>query len=209
MAPFSYTNRYGRTYYVHLIAESGGQPLHVMRTCAAGAAAELPDGLEVRENVNGQVSVRRRRQRRFKPLEERLLHAALKRFRPFAYRLDIDGKAATVYASAEDRKCFLQSLDAEFAEGFAEALTRALAERYSAEVVAMFRARRQEQNARRPRYYPLLRFILVDPRARHFAVERVCFSGEASWIRLEVLSLLPAVTKYLPHLGRDSFFDLM
>ena len=129
--------------------------------------------------------------------------------RPFAYLLDIDGKTATVYASAEDRKCFLESLDAEFAEGFAEALHKALAKRYSPELVDIFRARRKERNARRPRYYPLLRFVLVDARERRFSVERVCFSGQSDWIRLEVLPLSAAVMKYLPHLGRDSFFDLI
>lgn len=73
----------------------------------------------------------------------------------------------------------------------------------------MFRARRKRQGDKRPRFYPLLRFVLTDRRQRLFAVERVCFTGEASWIRLEVLPLSVAVMKYLPHLGRDSFFDLI
>jgi hypothetical protein len=180
-----------------------------MRTDRDGALAELPADLEVRENVHGQVSVRRKRPRHFSKLEKQLLESAMEQFRPFAYVLDIEGKAATVYASAEDRKCFLESLDAEFAEGFAEALNKALAKRYSPELVDMFRARRKEENAKRPRFYPLLRFVLADKRERRFAVERVAFSGESSWIRLEVLSLPAALTKYLPHLGRQSFFDLI
>jgi len=209
MEPFSYTNKRGQTYYLHTVRAAGGHANHVMRICADGAIANLPDGLEVRENVHGQVSVRRKRARHFTELEEQLLRSALERFRPFAYALDIEGKAATVYASAEDRKCFLESLDAEFADGFADALAKALAKRYSPELVNMFRARRKERNARRPRYYPLLRFVVIERRERRFAVERVCFSGESSWIRLEVLPLPAAVLKYLPHLGRDSFFDLV
>jgi len=209
MEPFSYTNKYGRTYYLHSVRGAGGHAIHVMRICADGAIVDLPAGLEVRENVHGQVSVRRRRARRFTELEEQLLRSALERFRPFAYALDIEGRAATVYASAEDRKCFLESLDAEFAAGFADALTKALAKRHCPELVNMFRARRREQEARRPKYYPLLRFVLMEKQQRRFAVERVCFSGESSWIRLEVLPLSAAVMKYLPHLGRDSFFDLV
>jgi len=209
MEPFSYTNKYGQTYYLHSLRSATGHISQVMRTSARGAAVSLPDDLEVRENVHGQVSVRRRRRRKITKLEEQLLRGAMERLRPFAYALDIDGKAATVYASAEDRKCFLESLDAEFADGFAEALAKALAKRYSPELVEMFRARRKEQNAKRPRYYPLLRFVVTDKRQRQFAVERVCFSGESSWIRLEVLPLPAAVMKYLPHLGRDSFFDLV
>jgi len=106
MAPFSCTTVYGRTCYLHVVRGTGGRPRHVMGTCAAGAETLLPTGFEVRENVNGQVSVRRRR-------------------------------------------------------------------------------------------------------ARHFAVERECFSGETDWLRLEMLSLLPALRQYLPHAGRDSFFDLV
>src|SRR5690606_36868728 len=173
-----------------------------------GAASQLPQKLEVRETVHGQVAVRRVRPKQIMPLEEQLLRTATENLRPFAYLLDIDGKAATIYASSEDRKCFLESLDAEFADGFADALTNALAKRYSSELVNMFRARRKQKNAKRPKHYPLLRFVLIDKRKRQFAVERVCFSGESSWIRLEVLSLSAAVTKYPPHLGRDSFFDL-
>jgi len=209
MKPFSYTNKRGQAYYLHTVSRADGRTGYVMRTRNTGAAVGLPKGFEIRENVHGGVSVRRRRPRRFTPLEEKLLLTAMERVRPFAYELDIDGRAATVYASAEDRKCFLESLDAEFADGFADALTKALAKRYSPELVAMFRARRKEQNAKRPRFYPLLRFVIADKRERRFAVERVCFSGESSWIRLETLPLAAALMKYLPHLGRDSFFDLI
>ena len=209
MEPFSYTNKHGTVYYLHAVRGTDGRTYHVMRASPKGATARLPQGFEVRENVHGQVTVRRIRPKQVTPLEERLLHTAMENLRPFAYLLDVDGKAATVYASAEDRKCFLESLDAEFAEGFADALNKALAKRYSPELVDMFRARRKERNAKRPRYYPLLRFVIEDRRERRFAVERVCFSGESSWVRLEVLPLSAAVMKYLPHLGRDSFFDLI
>ncbi len=209
MKPFSYTNKHGMTYYLHIVRGTNDRTYHVMRTGAKGAATRLPQEYEVRENVHGRVGVRRVRPKQFTQIEEQLLRTAMENLRPFAYLLDIDGNAATVYASAEDRKCFLESLDAEFADGFANALTKALAKRYPPELVDMFRARRKEQNARRPRYYQLLRFVIVDRRERRFAVERVCFSGESSWIRLEVLPLSAAAMKYLPHLGRDSFFDLI
>lgn len=209
MRPFSYTNKFGKTYYLHLVRLADGRTRHVMRTQAEGAVCKLPAGLEIRENVHGHVAVRRERAPQFTSLEEKLLRAALERYRPFAYELDIDGRAATVYASAEDRKCFLESLDADFADGFADALTKTLAKRYPPELVQMFRARRKQQNSKRPRYYPLLRFVITDKRERRFAIERVCFTGESSWIRLDVLPLTVALTKYLPHLGRDTFFDLI
>jgi hypothetical protein len=208
MKPFSFTNRDGVTYYVHALQMARGT-LYVARRAAPGAVPRLPAGFEVRENVHGQVSVRRTRKRQITSLEEQVLRGAMVRFRPFAYVMDIDGRTATIFVSAEDRKCFLGSLDAEFAGGFADALTKTLAKRYSPELVEMFRAKRRHQAARQPRYYPLLRFVIADRRRRLFAVERVCFTGESSWVRLEVMPLSSALTKYLPHLGRDSFFSLI
>jgi len=209
MKRFTYTNRDGGVYYPHAVRLKDGRTIYVMRKRLSGAVESLPDGYEVRENIHGRVSIRRRRSRRFTKTEERLLCGALEQLRPFAYELDIDGRMATVYASAQDRKCFAESLDADFADGFADALTKTLAKSYSSDLVAMFRARRREQNAKRPQFYALLRFVIADNRKRLFAVERVCFTGESSWVRLEVMPLSAAVMKYLPHLGRDSFFDLI
>lgn len=209
MKLFAYTNVCGDTYHLHAVRLRGGRVAHVMRKTPDGALPTLPEGYEIRENACGQVSVRRRRKKMFTDAEERLLAGQLKRLRPFAYRLDMEGRTATIYASAMDRKCFAESLDADFANGFADALTKTLAGRYSPELVAMFRARRQEKGARRPRFYPLLRFVIEDRKQRLFAVERVCFTGDSDWLRLDVLPLSVAMFKYLPHLGRDSFFDLI
>lgn len=209
MRPFAHTNAYGDTYYLHVLRRGRGRKKYVMRKRAAGAAGNLPEGYEVRENIHGQVTVRRTRPRFFTEDEEDLLATQLKRLRPFAYRLDVTGRTATVYASSLDRKCFADSLDAEFADGFADALNKTLAGKYSPELIALFRARRKDKDAKRPRFYPLLRLVLVDDGARRFAVERVCFTGDSAWMRLEILPLTAAMMRYLPHLGKDSFFDLM
>lgn len=209
MKPFSYTNHHGHSYYLHRKRLPDGRTVHVMRTADAGALNALPDDLEVRENVQGHVSVRRRRARPIDDKETDILQSALAQSRPYAYRLDIDGRIATIYASADDRRCFSESLEAEFAEGFSQALRTLLTKRYSAELIEVFRSRCEAKRNRRPRYYPLMRFVLVDKKRRIFAVERVCFTGEGSWIRLATLSLPAALMKYLPHLGRDSFFELI
>lgn len=209
MSPYSYTSSYGDTYYVHIVRLGKGRTRHVMRKQSDGALPALPAGYEVRENVQGQVTIRHSRPRLVTEDEQELLSSQLQRLRPSGYRLDVVGRAATVYASAQDHKCFTESLDAEFANGFADALTKTLAGRYPPDLVAMFRARRKEEGAKRPRFYPLLRFVIQDTEQRLFAVERVCFTGDSAWLRLDVLPLSAAMMKYLPHLGRDSFFDLM
>jgi hypothetical protein len=56
-----------------------------------------------------------------------------------------------------------------------------------------------------------MRFQLVDKDQRLFAVERMTYRGEGGWHSLlwhgEALPEL--ARKYLPHLGRDSFFELV
>lgn len=209
MTTFSHTNRHGAVYYVHRVHRGNRPAGYVMRRQLRGALESLPEGYEIRENVHGQVSVRRRRVRRFTVVEDRLLRSALRGYRPFAYELDIEGNAATIYTSAEDRKCFLESLDADFAEGFAEALASALKKRYSSVLIDLFRERGRKPATTRLRFYPLLRFVIAKNNPRRFAIERVCFTGDTDWVRLEVLPLNAALVKYLPHLGRDTFFDLL
>ena len=97
MKPFSYTNKYGAIYYLHIARGSDSRPYHAMSTHAEAAESRLPRGFEVRETVNAQVAVRRVRAKQISPLEEQLLRVAMKNLRPFAYLLDVDGKAATVY----------------------------------------------------------------------------------------------------------------
>ena len=63
-------------------------------------------------------------------------------------------------------------------------------------------------------YQKMLRFTLDDEKDRTFRVQRWCFRGSIdSWIDLWMsggLGKLPVLVQtFCPHLGRDSFYDLM
>lgn len=60
-------------------------------------------------------------------------------------------------------------------------------------------------------YQKVLRFTLVDEDARRFAAERWCFLGSIDdWIDVSGGGELPQlVKKFCPHIGKESFFDLM
>ncbi len=63
-------------------------------------------------------------------------------------------------------------------------------------------------------YQKMLRFTLDDKKDRTFRVQRWCFKGSIDdWIDLWVsggIGKLPdLVREFCPHLGRDSFYDLM
>lgn len=210
MTMHTHINRYGHAYYIHNRAQGRDRkPRYVMSRQKAGALAEIPKEYEVRENVHGQVSIRRKRQSALLPEEKTLLGEAMKRSPASGYELDIDGSKATIFASSLDRRCLAECLDEEFAEGFESALAEKLPEKFTPDIRRLFRERRKATNGKRPKYYPLIRFVLADPKKRRFRVERVCFTGQASWIRIDLMPLSAALMKYMAHLGEDSFFELL
>lgn len=205
---FRYQNRRGDLLYIH--SGKNGRP--ALRKSPDGSLAELPHGYEIREDIHGRTSVVPRHTRVIAETEERLVRRALEEVRPRdAYTLELSGRAMTVFASARDGRCFTDSLDAEFSLGFAHALEEVFERRYGHELAGLFHAaqRRRQKESRKERYYPLLRFELTDVVNRLFWVKRIYFSGDQDWLPLERLPLAAAVAKYMPHLGRDSFFDLL
>jgi hypothetical protein len=57
----------------------------------------------------------------------------------------------------------------------------------------------------------MMRFILTDPAERTFDVQRWCFRGSVeNWIYLDDGKPLAALLKkYVRHLGKESFYQLM
>jgi hypothetical protein len=206
----SHTNRHGETFYIRMRKTSRGVRYFMVRD-PGGALSRLPDGYQIVESVNGRVSILRAQQARIAPQEMELVRAALRQLSTTCYKADVHGRFITIYASADDCRSFAQSIDAEFAEGFAAALECMFARKYGQELADLFRSRRTARDGTKPapQYYPLLRFTLVNARARKFAVQRIYFTGDADWLQLEVLPLPAAVMKYVPHLGQNSFFDLL
>ena len=60
-------------------------------------------------------------------------------------------------------------------------------------------------------YQKVLRFTLIDEDTRRFAAERWCFLGSIdNWIDLSGGGELAGLVKrYAPHIGKESFFELM
>jgi hypothetical protein len=55
-----------------------------------------------------------------------------------------------------------------------------------------------------------MRFVLDDEKSREFVVERMRFIDPEGWILLRGPDdLAKLVKKYSPHLGKDTFFELM
>ncbi len=63
---------------------------------------------------------------------------------------------------------------------------------------------------RKVRYTPVFRFTLVDPVEREYLAERMCYrSWVDGWLSLNDVGTLRELSRrYLPHLGRESFYEL-
>jgi hypothetical protein len=215
MREFEYINRKGVSYYLHARSARDGTTRYTLKRTKDGALAELPAGYEVVESVNGQASVRRARARHISPVEEAIVSYGLTRHELTAYRLEIKGLDITVFEPDRDPAAIaaefnpLEMMPAEISERV-KAMVR---ERFGDEAVDQYINERQaevrQQIEYTVRYAPVLRFKLVDRRNRAFEVARMTYRGEGGWHALDVLPLAAAVAKYVKHLGRDSFFELI
>jgi hypothetical protein len=195
----SYTNRMGDVYYLQAKPGKTGQIRYSFARKPTGAPVEhLPEGYEIREHPEtGQVVVRRSKASVILPLEKTLLeNTILDQTDGLLFIVDVDARSLVVYTS---------DLDASEAEARVNLLRQFApmdadtARKMAADIVAS------------ATYSKMMRFTLIDPKARHFNVDRWCFSGRIDdWYFLEGDQPLAVLAeKYVRHLGQDSFFDLM
>jgi hypothetical protein len=183
-------NRRGQTYYLyHRRSKAGAPQYHFSRKSNGGGPVdEIPEGYEIYEKPGGQVFLRRRKPRLISDEELATLRQVLDRqpHRPFFLLEEEDG-VVTVH-HAEDH-------------GLADDPVRRML--YSPEDL-------RRQRAARADYMPVMRFILTGSSPRRFGLERYCFRGSVDdWIPLAGPDELAELAeKFLPHIGRDSFFEL-
>lgn len=189
---FTYTNRNGRTYHLHRRETARGTRFVFAREPGEGAIEEIPEGHEVRENVNGVVSLARARPRKIGEDEQRVMVSALAGLGLSEYRVEVKDNAIVVFEpdrSGAEMEQILQHLGL----GGGRPMTRAM-----------------EVMNRNRRFSPVLRFVLSDRRERVFHAERMTYTGEGGWSwPLDQGSLADLAEDILPHLGKDSFFELM
>lgn len=186
-----YTNRKGKTYYLHAATTKAGKIRYVMTRVAEGALTKLPEEYVITENVNGQVSVGRIKPRLITKLEEARLKSELKKFGLANYRVAVKHTYITIYEPRYHGEDYLPMLEqmAALPETKRKILTK-IANRSSVD--------------------PVMRFCIVDKKKRLFDIERMTYRGMGGWRSLFESMALPELTrKYLKHLGKDSFYDLM
>ncbi len=185
--PVTHINRKRDTYYLHVGKTKTGKPKYWFAKSTEGELLEsIPEGYEIYENPDAQVFLRKIVPQLVIPDEVAVVEEGLKRFAPGQNCLvDVQGKQIVVFHAER------ASLDLE---GFGIGLT---------ELPTFDR-----------RYMKVMRFTLVDEKHRTFRVQRWCFRGSIDrWIDLwesrSAGKLADLVKRFCPHIGQESFFELM
>ncbi len=183
-------SRNGKIYYLHALPGKNDKPKYHFSTRADGPLADqVPDGYEIYENISGQVFLRRKTPQLITDEELALVNANLQReTRDHFYQAEVKKKFIIIY-EASNHSPMLKSIALSWINPDAIRKAALLATSFMA----------------------VLRFLLVEPEKRLFIAERYCFRGSVEdWIDIgcRPAPLPKVLKKYLPHLGKESMYEL-
>jgi hypothetical protein len=192
--PVVHRNRKGRTYYLCESTTKTGKPRYYFsRERGSRMLTEIPQGYEIRESVNGVVSLTKMRRREISASEIAAVMAAVRMHsKASRYRVDTKSSDITIY----------ESIGPDGLE---------LAAELGLDTHSKNTLRRIEERERSSgQFSPMMRFILTDKQRRLFTAQRMCFlRGKDDWIYLQHHKPISKLARQLvPVLGTDQFFEL-
>ncbi|MCD4671179.1 MAG: hypothetical protein K8R77_00815 [Anaerolineaceae bacterium] len=195
----TYTNRKGRKYYLcQGITKTGKPRYYFSREQKDKAVEKIPEGYEIRESVNGIVSLAKRRPKLLTDEEIAVVEAALKKHpEGKRYRLGVKFKEMAIYeAVGPDLEELAKMMAKEF--GFSDAR------------VVDFNRRMEKEHDIYTQYTPVMKFILSDKEKRLFDAERMCYLGSIDdFIGIDYDKTIEELAGALiPKLGTDALFEL-
>ena len=183
--PVTHVNRKRDTYYLHTGMTKTGKPRYWFSKSDQGDLVELvPEGYEIYENPDAQVFLRKIVPQLVTPFEVAVVENGLKRYAP-------------------EQNCIVDVQRDQIVVYHAERVTLDLEHFGFRELPPSYR-----------NYLKVMRFTLVDEKDRTFRVQRWCFRGSIDqWIDLWMSGsegkLFDLVKKFCPHIGQESFYELM
>ncbi len=192
----TYTNRKGVTYTLCRTTTKAGKRRYAFVRDPTGreVVEKIPEGWEIRESVNGIVSLAQTREQHLLPDEIKAVEAALGAH-PQArnYRLSVKPDRLVIYER----------------EGpDADALFEAVQAYGGVEVSSDLRQRLRDEAENFGRFTPILCFILDDVETRDFHAERWCYLGDIDdWIFVDSGKLTEMAQRLVPKLGTEAFFE--
>ena len=186
-----YVNRRGDTYFLHEGRTKTGKPKYYFSRKRDGLlAATVPGGFEIYETPDAIVSLRKIPPRLVTAEEVAVVERCARRFVPHVI-VDVKGKSIVVHTADNALGRMPELMTSTFGLP---------ADFFSRPEAAKFLT-----------FTAMLRFTLLDEQARLFGAERYCFKGSIdNWIWLAPAERLEShAARYCPHLGRESFFELI
>ncbi len=189
--PIEYTNRRGEKYYIHVGETKTGKPKYYVALHAHGSLADvIPDGFEIYEGPNGQVSLRKVLPKVILDDELAVIERELGRIDRLKHcKLDRKLEVLTVYLADEPKELFDELVG--FRPWRSHAINEAQGERFRT-------------------YEAQLQFVLVNQKKRVFQTRRYCYLGRIDdWIDIGDRGPLAQLAKlYIKHLGQESYYEL-
>lgn len=191
--PITHTNAKGKTYFLHQGTTKTGKPKYYFSMENNGALAEsMPEGFEIYENPNAQVFLRRIPPKIITDEERQIVADGMRKYAEVQdYKIDVKGNAIVVYTADQD----IETLAGLFKDMSPDPTT-------NPQLMTLLR--------NEIHYSPMLQFLLEDAQRRLFTAQRYCFVGSIDdWIDIGHGSLPTLVKRYVKHLGKESYFDLL
>lgn len=224
----SYTNRKGHQYFAHQGVTKTGKPKYFASQRSEGAISKLPSGFAFGESINGVVTIQRPKSCLIRQEDLDLVKRAMSEHRHLKhYRVEAKDKSILIYEpmgmdsidtlSKLGSHSMFDNLKRMFGDKFDDALEKTAigmgltpkelkrVDRLAAEER---KKRSVEHMLRNIQYDAVMRFTL-DRICGPYQVERRCYRGEEPWASLGFGSLDRMLKKYVRHIGKESFFDLM
>jgi len=191
-----HVNRRGDKYYLFQGATKTGKPKYYVSRKPDGVHVDrMPDGYEFHESPkDGVLSVREVRPTKVLPQErEQLVVWTRELAGTEDFIVDIQDDSLVVYAPGSDPSARANLLNAMFGGSLADKMSH----------LSWIGA-----NAT---YLPMFRFSLVNEDERLYSVARWCFRGSIDdWFPMSSGKPLETQARaFLPHLTKESFYDLM
>ena len=194
--PVTHRNRKGDLYYLHEGLTPKGKAKYFFSRKNAGQLVErIPEGFEVYEKPDSaQVYLRKATLSAVTQGEREYAQAECRRLAETeAVLVSVEGDSLVVY--------FADSSEWERAREILRSLGMSSWRSHDT----------RDWQATIGTYMKMLRFTLLDEEQRLYGVDRWCFRGSVDdWIPLKSpVPLERALRDYAPHLGRESFYDLL
>jgi hypothetical protein len=188
MAKPTYKNSKGQVYFFREVTGKRGTQIVCSQKESADDLAAIPDSHEIVESPNGQVSCRKKVEREILPEEVALANERA----PVLVR-----KGMKIFVEVKKNELVIHAKETSGLEDIARQFPMA-------NLGTLLHLGNNIP------FDPVLKFDLLDKKKRTFLAYRMCWMGGVSdWLYLSEGMLPVLLKKYVRHIGKESFYELM